>query len=428
MQIPMIIRGALLGVVGPLARRRSDGPNQVTTTSKPPRVGPGSVLPSAVPESEPPASHCGRRKLPRGGVGKLHAAVVLPRELFSIPTDLVTRAVVQAIHDAGRRSNWDDDDGARAPTHTTRTNGGGSVVRVSVRGADHRDGTSLDTLPTLWCIVDGLDDLASDVLLVCLAQWATPGRGMGEAVWVTPEDVLGARGVRQKHYRGEPGNWRRGHRTEDRMAVGLALARLDALWLEFDVEVVPGRDRRVARRLRHESKVLAMLDALVETDDFGNRVVLGARVKPGGWAEQFSRSHLHQWGLLARRALEYDPFRRQAEKRLAKFLAFHYRLNIRHSPEAVKLRVGTLLQIAGLEVEAANPQRTRDRLERALRRLEADDIVAAWAYDAPTDLPSRGWFSTWAECTIRIEPPGEIVAQYARLGAPPRPPAILPAL
>jgi Histidine kinase len=47
-------------------------------------------------------------------------------------------------------------------------------------------------------------------------------------VWISADAVLTARGVRPKRYETEGKRWAHGHRTEDRIAVGQALAQLDA--------------------------------------------------------------------------------------------------------------------------------------------------------------------------------------------------------
>jgi len=340
---------------------------------------------------------------------------VLQQPLISIPSDLATRAILGAIHQAESGRNWSDHGGATVPTHTTRTNRGHGVVYVSMRGIDEQSRPATELLPMLWQEVHACGDLTSDAFLVCMAQWAAEDAGPREPVWMTAEAILDARGVRRMQRKNEPGNWQHGHRAEDRIAAGRALAQLNGLWLDLNTDIIPAGKRRKARRLRHQSKALAMLDIITEMDVNGNAVFLAARVMPGTWAEQLWESDLRQRGLLARKALEYDPVREQVEKRLAKFLAFHFRINALRPAETVRLHTGTLMKNVDLEPDRANPQRTKARLEKALSRLKADGVIAGWGYAVGEDLPARGWFPKWAKMAVWIDPPQEIPAHYAQL-------------
>src|SRR5699024_10335951 len=107
-----------------------------------------------------------------------------------------------------------------------------------------------DALPVLWDRVRQLNDLTSDALFVCLAHWAAAADAHAgfAPVWITVDAILDARGVQRIRRAGEPGVWQHGHRREDRVAAGRALAQLDQLWLEVvDVEVVPERAGNAAR-------------------------------------------------------------------------------------------------------------------------------------------------------------------------------------
>jgi hypothetical protein len=240
-------------------------------------------------------------------------------------------------------------------------------------------------------------------------------------VWITADAILDARGIKRKRYQGEPGNWQHGHRRDDRMTVGRALAQLGALWLEImDVEVIPGGKRRKPQRIRVESRALSIEDRVTQHDVDGSTVFLAARVKPGSWAREYWDLGVRQTGLLAQKAVGYDPYRQQIEKRLAKYLCFQYRINARKTPpDGLHLKVTTLLKNADIEPDRRNPQRTRSRVEQALNRLRDDEVITSWAYIIDVNAaPAKGWLPYWLETTVRIEVPPDIRTHYAQLASP----------
>jgi hypothetical protein len=349
---------------------------------------------------------------------------VVTNGLAPFPSNHAAWALLDAIRGAVLGQGWDDRSGSRVPMHRTATNKGRGTVHVSLRAADGGIDPPGDALPVLWEKVRALDDLTSDALLACLAAWTAEGGQPDRAIWITADAVLDARGLQRIQRRGEPRTWQHGHRREDRMAVGRALAQLDSLWLEIvDVEVMPGGRNRQPKRLTVESRAMAVLDRLTERDAEGNVVFLAARVMPGEWARAYWELGLRQVGWLAQQALAYDPYHERPEKWLAKYLAFQFRWNARNQAAPLRRRVVTLLTNAGLEPDPARPQRARDRLEKALNRLQEDNLLDGWGYEADTvDLPARRWLPSWLEMIVWLEPPAALKERYTRLGSK-RPPA-----
>lgn len=358
--------------------------------------------------SQAPTPPTGERALPV-------VADIFRRSLASIPTDHATQALLEAIHNGVTRKGWSDGDGQTAPTHKTPTNHGRGVVYVSVRDASGEEHPSEAELPALWDKVRQLDDITSDVLLVCLAHWVDQGAEPKGPVWVTCDAILDARGIRRKKYANEPKDWQHGHRREDRVEVGRAISALDNLWIRMvDVEVIPARQRKKARRLRLSSRAFAVVDRFDQLDFDGRLVPLAVRIMPGQWAEAYWELGLRWVGLLAQKALYYDPYRQRPEKRLAKYLAFQYRINA--GAAARNLKVGELLEIAGLDQDPARPERVRTRLHAALDTLAKDGVMARWEYpaDAPS-LPARKWLDRWRAQSVLVVFPEEIHTRYASI-------------
>jgi hypothetical protein len=330
----------------------------------------------------------------------------------TIPSYHPVWAVVDAIHNAGDSGAWTDHDGLSAPTHTTSTNKGNGAVYVSVRGPDGEAHPNPDMLPALWERVRSMDDLTSDAFLACLAQLAHASNP-NEPVWITAKAILEARGIKPKRNLGE--HWNHGHRKEDLMEAGRAIFQLEHLWLQLaNVEVIPEKKgRRKGHRITHESRALAMTDQVKQEGIDGPSVFLGARVAFGSWMNQYTALELRQTALIAQRSLEYDPYHQQVEKRLAKYFAFQLRINDKARGQRTIRRVDTLLDAATMRVDANNPARTRERLERALSVLRDDGVIRQWSYARdPQDLPTKRWVPEWLTRTILIEPCETVSSQY----------------
>jgi hypothetical protein len=365
------------------------------------------------------------RLRPLGPEGVRLPAHVRPLPVIAVFRDGVARvpvnhavwALQNAIRDAVLGVGWTDAPDRLTPVHVTTTNSGRGSVSVSF-GEGGAPVSAPGALGDIWEKVQALDDLTADALLVCLAHWVAAEGDPEASVWVSADAILDARGIQRMRRRDEPGDWQHGHRREDRLAAGRALAQLDNLWLEIvDVEVVPGKGERQPRRLRAESRALAILDRVSERGPDGEEVFLAARVVPGEWARSLWELGLRQTGLLAQQALAYDPYRERPERWLARYLALAFRWNASRRAARLRLRVATLLENAALTTDPARPQRGRDRLERALDRLVADAVIGDWRYEAdPGALPARHWLQAWTAMLIQIDPPDVVRRRYAGIG------------
>jgi len=348
--------------------------------------------------------------------------------LASLPTYQSLWGVLQAIQE-GRNAlqQWTDNNGQTVPMRPVYDGKGTAYLSVREPAGDRRPAAAV--IRSLWAKVRELDDLTSDVLLYCLCCWATRTSSPGEFVWIIADRVLDERGVQRKRYRSEGLRWLHGHRRDDRLAVWQALVRLKDLWLEMlDVEVLPARRGRKAQFVRVESPLLLTDARMTQHDLDNNEAFLAAQVAPGRWARELWEVLGPQTGLLARKALEYDPYRERPEKRLAKYLAFHVRRNAQWHAEELPLRVATLLDALGdaIPADPARPGRTKDRLDKALDRLVADHVIGRWVYvDAP-ELPARGWFDQWLTWRVVISPADNVIAHYSAMKLP-KPRAGLPA-
>lgn len=147
------------------------------------------------------------------------------------------------------------------------------------------------------------------------------------------------------------------------------------------------------------------------------------RYSPGAWLAPFLTVPNRQVALLMQQALRYDPYRQRWEKRLARYLTCHLRMDAKNGRPLVR-RIGPLLDELHLPVDRRHPERTRGRFETALHRLARDGVIDGWDYTGEArgvlaTLPSRGWLEWWRDTTITITPSGAIQGRYASIRSTP---------
>jgi hypothetical protein len=129
------------------------------------------------------------------------------------------------------------------------------------------------------------------------------------------------------------------------------------------------------------------------------------RYKPGTWAAPFLAAPNLHFALLCQTTLQYDPYREQWEKRLARYFMFYLRISggPNYGGTTIRRAVGDLLTELELPLDTTNPQRTRKRFEQALARLVADRVIDAWDYakDNP-ELPRRSWLPAWQQWGVYV--------------------------
>lgn len=346
-----------------------------------------------------------------------------------IPTAQTLWALNDAIHRGKHAQGWNDQRGTLVPTYTVRTNRNkDGAVHISVRDLDGLAEPREGALPALWQTVHQFDDLTSDALIACFAIWCARATAPDEQLWISLDSILDLRGVQRKHNQdqrqGDLKKWSGGHRKEDRADLARRLQQLDQTWIDLvNVEVQGGRGRR-ARRLTIEGKAIELHLRAQQFHLDGSRSVQAVQFSPGKWAREYWDSGLRWRGLLAQKALAYHLERQQPEKRLAKYLAFHFRIDAHAGRDALKRTVETLVDVAGLNAHIEHPERKlKKRLEDALDQLKKDGIIKAWRYLPADELPAREWVSTWQNWVIDLTPSDYVSEHYVRAGVRPALPA-----
>lgn len=287
---------------------------------------------------------------------------------------------------------------------------------------------------TMWRQQSELSDLDADALDALCALYLSQARDADDAAVADVDEILGMRGLKPK--RGGAGR-RGGYEPEQREEMLRALSHIQNLWINIAEVKVYERDSNGRRSAEPAIKTLQSRPFII-TDRMGQMRLDGYMdverfiFRPGKAFAAFLFGSGRQTGLLFQKALQYDPYRRKWEKRLTRYVSWHWRAVARTGEFTQTYRVQTLMDAVGERLNERYPAKTQARLEKALDTLMEDGVIAAWQYarwdESVTE--SRGWGNEWLTATVTIEAPDEIKAYYTRLiedergggGMPPQPP------
>ena len=277
---------------------------------------------------------------------------------------------------------------------------------------------------TMWRQQRELSDLDADALDALCAIYLNQAREPDDAGIADVDEILAMRGLKPK--RGGQGR-RGGYEPEQRGEMIRALSHIQNLWINIAEVKVYEKDRQGKRSKQPvlktlQSRPFIITDRLGQIRLDGDMDVERFIFRPGKAFAAFLFGAGRQTGLLFQKALHYDPLRRKWEKRLTRYISWHWRAVARSGNFVQTYRVQTLLEAVGETVNERYPAKTRARLEKALDTLQADTVIAHWEYarwdEAITER--RGWADEWLLATITIEAPDAIKEYYARLGGPER--------
>jgi hypothetical protein len=257
-------------------------------------------------------------------------------------------------------------------------------------------------------------DIAADVFDIVTAKWLKEAKHYEAMVTLTADDILKARGLLPKlGGKGKRGGYREHQRNEIQQKIDV----LSYTWVTVEemeiVEIVKGK--RKVTKWRGESKAIALTSRFGQVRSDGSTDAFAWRLRPGDVFARFLFGPGRQTALLSQTALNYDPYRQKWEKRLARYLAWIWRISSARTQEG--LLVKTLLAAVNMEVDRNRPSRTRERLEEALECLQEDRVITAWQYDNLDEnmTSKRGWWRDWLECKIIITAPDSIINQYKKI-------------
>jgi len=262
-----------------------------------------------------------------------------------------------------------------------------------------------------------LTDLDVDVLDSLFALCAKQPQASDEAIMVSIDDVLIMRGL-QKKISGE--GRRGGFRPKQRRQILAAISRLQNLYLDVHIDL-PGLKRKDNQLIQGRPFIITDCEGNMQPDGFTN--MKRFLFHPGEVITYFLQDSWRQAAWLSVKVLQFDPYRQQWAKRVARYLSWQWRIRAGKSTYLEPYRVVTLLEAVGISPDVRNPNRTLERLEKALNALHEEGVIAGLQYDRWESMDKRrGWLKKWLQWTVTIEPPNAIKEHYKAIARHETPP------
>lgn len=267
------------------------------------------------------------------------------------------------------------------------------------------------TTSSLWRQVQHFTERDADVILAIFAHLIHPAPD-GTA-WFIASQFLDYRELTPRMQSDIPGGRKRraGHRQEKIREVGESIGRLENIWLTLSQwidEKSNSKKKRKRTQYTHKGRLLIIEEALTqrelsEWDEDGDPgLEIAWRIRPGSWLRIFLEDPNRQVAILCQKSLQYHLTKELWEKRLSRYFMFHGHINTHGGGGVFNREIGKLLQELSLEVNQRDPQRTRDRFEKAMNTLVKDRIIQEWHYKEEFSLSAKGWLTTWLEQKISI--------------------------
>lgn len=346
-------------------------------------------------------------------------------DVFSNGRALVSSAlIIQAVINAQQNGasggdRWQRPEG-HPPFYAHTTNAGTTIVEYLL---DRNQVLDEHATASLYAQVREFTDLDSDVLLGMIAHMIKGPRESDGSVWFFADTMLDYRGVQPIMKADTPGGKKRraGHRQEKRLEIGKCVSRAGNIWLTIDqfIHEEPATGKKKQRKRReytHKGRLLSIDEIWYQRElDMGNNALnfpIGWRIRPGSWLQTFLETPNRQVAWLCQKTLQYDPYREQWEKRLSTYFMFHMRMN-GNSGGQFNREIGPLLSERSLPINRRDPERTKQRFEKAMNRLVQDGQIDDWEYKEKIDYRAKKWIETWLtnKVTIHIAPPAKQVKE-----------------
>lgn len=330
-----------------------------------------------------------------------------------------------ALREAIYKNTFRRVDGQPWPTAPLETVDGLGEAQLRPPAADGRASLPQEQLDlwaeAMWRQREELSDLDADVLDELCALFLYQARTINDRAVADIDGLLAMRGIRARHR----GNGKRGgYEPEQRAEMQRAVNRIQNIWINIATE----RDPSTPETVRvFQSRLFTMTERVGQLNLGGDLDIDRFVYRPGDLFATYLLGPGAKTTLLSARALKYDPYRQQLEKRLARFLSWQWIAQgeiagLRRDRREERWRafqVGTLLDAAAKRIDRSRPAVTRERLEHCLDTLLTDDVIAAWQYEDWDEEWSRrhGWADTWRASIVLIAPPAAVIAQVAQPSA-----------
>lgn len=265
---------------------------------------------------------------------------------------------------------------------------------------------------SMWQKREQLSDLHVDVIDAMCATWIVQASSDESRAVITADDVLKLRGLKP-HLSGT--GRRGGYTMEQREEIVGAVQDLENIWFEITEKVKRGKK---SKSDFIQSRAVVVTDRGGQMRLDGSLDVMWFVFRPGSIFARYLLTEGRQSALLAAQALRYNVRTEAVEKRLVRYLSWQWRIRSKSVSYAQPYEAQTLIKEAGIKVPERNANRACERLEKALERLQSDNLIRGWQYlDWDWENAKKhGWIKSWLTTKIAIEPPDLIRDSYESIG------------
>jgi len=264
-----------------------------------------------------------------------------------------------------------------------------------------------------------MDDDAADVLDYITLQVIERAKDKDQDVTFNADGFYELRGI-QKHKAGN--GCRGGYDNKLRDNFAREVEKLANTWVHVDEMVVIELDEKGKRR-RSKKRGLESPAIIISAraGHMNNSKHIGSDAYKGRLGSLFAESIFgvaRQTACISEKAIGYDSYRKKPEKRLTRYLSWQWRIRQGSGNYSQPYKVSCLLDAIRVEIDPKHPTCTRDRLEKALDTLQADNVVSTWQYGKGCDeniVGTKGWAERWKEWLVILEPPQDIIAHYSAI-------------
>jgi len=299
------------------------------------------------------------------------------------------------------------------------------MTYIQIRPSESDSPLDAATIQSLWQHVKSVSDLDGDVFLIMLAQLMAGPRDQRSYTVITSQQMLEYRGIRPIMKPTSYGERRAGHRQEDLATIAACVSRLSHTWFIVDQAILDeGTTGKRKKRVKftRESRPFNFGDVIRQHEFDWNSdtplspsMAIAWQYQEADWMLPFFKGPNRQVAWLIQQTLNYDPFHEMWEKRLARYFMFHLRINAKNAPSITR-KIGSLIEELCLPVDERNPERTRERFERAMQRLQDHEQISDWHYvEDISKRPARKWLATWQSYSIVITAAPVTANKYQRI-------------
>lgn len=265
---------------------------------------------------------------------------------------------------------------------------------------------------SMWKKREQLSDLHVDVIDAMCATWIVQAGSDESRAVITADDVLKLRGLKP-HLSGS--GRRGGYTMEQREEIVQAVQDLENIWFEITEKIKRGKK---SKSDFIQSRAVVVTDRGGQMRLDGSLDVMWFVFRPGSIFARYLLTEGRQSALLAAQALRYNVRTQAVEKRLVRYLSWQWRIRSKSVTYLQPYEAQTLVKEGGIKVPSQKSHRACERLEKALDRLQSDNLIAAWQYQDWdwSQTNKHGWIKNWLSAKIAIEPPDLIRDSYESIG------------